>query len=236
MTRGFVLCAACAAAIIAPAHAGDVFGNRGGLKDVYVPVNNWAGFYIGVNAGGAFDASSVSDFGITPEAAGELTVITQKFGSQFTGGGQIGYNFQWGQWVFGIEGDIDASTNLVHYLASIRGRAGYAWADYLIYATGGVGFIGFDHRVTAIDDVGAFRFSNNRNETGFVVGGGIEKKIWGNWSVGVEGLFYSFDKDVSIIAIPTEEGEFAHSSLEPDVWVVRARLNSYLVPAYVPLK
>jgi outer membrane immunogenic protein len=222
--------------MIASALAGDISGARGGLKDVYVPVNNWAGFYIGVNAGGAFDASKVSNLGVTTEEETFL-VSTQKFDSQFIGGGQIGYNFQWGQWVLGIEGDIDASTNLIHYLASVRGRAGYAWADYLIYATGGVGFIGFDHRVTAIEtDVGAVRFSNNKNETGFVVGGGIEKKIWGNWSVGVEGLFYGFDKDVFFTTIPGEPDEFVRSTLEPNVWVVRARLNSYLVPAYVPLK
>ena len=83
---------------------------------VAVPVFTWTGFYVGVNAGYAFDTGNnfngpfaVGPGGTTP--AGVFTPGTGVFPNQnnnrdgFVGGGQVGYNYQIGNIVVGIEAD-----------------------------------------------------------------------------------------------------------------------------------
>src|SRR3990172_5088830 len=63
------------------------------------PAYNWTGFYIGVNGGGGWGRSDWSNAGGTADSnlSGGLV------------GGTIGYNYQAGQAVFGLEGDLDWS-------------------------------------------------------------------------------------------------------------------------------
>src|SRR3984893_1245062 len=62
------------------------------------PVFSWTGFYVGLNAGGAFGNSSWT----TPVGSvGSFSTIGALFG------GQIGGNYQIGQFVIGAEGDFD---------------------------------------------------------------------------------------------------------------------------------
>src|SRR6516225_11393324 len=68
---------------------------------VYVPppVFSWTGFYIGGNLGVAWTRGDLccDDFG-------NSTGISQN--AVFTGGGQVGANYQWNSWVLGVEGDF----------------------------------------------------------------------------------------------------------------------------------
>ena len=66
---------------------------------LYAPIYNWTGFYVGINGGGGWGRSDVSD----PFASGRFNV------SGGLVGGTLGYNYQMGQAVLGIEGDIDWS-------------------------------------------------------------------------------------------------------------------------------
>src|SRR5689334_24093436 len=63
---------------------------------VYAPIFNWTGFYIGVNGGGGFGSSNWDSTGSRDVSGGVI-------------GGTAGYNFQFGQVVAGIEGDVDWS-------------------------------------------------------------------------------------------------------------------------------
>jgi hypothetical protein len=63
-------------------------------------------------------------------------------GDGLIGGHHVGYNWQSGQTVFGLEGDYSANDDFQNYLASIRGRLGWASGRYLFYGTGGVAFSG----------------------------------------------------------------------------------------------
>src|SRR5690348_10241423 len=63
---------------------------------VYAPVFNWTGFYIGINGGGGFGSSNWDSTGSRNVSGGLI-------------GGTVGYNYQFGQVVVGIEGDIDWS-------------------------------------------------------------------------------------------------------------------------------
>ena len=120
----------------------------------------------------------------------------------FTAGGHIGYNWQTPRdIVFGVEGDGDFLDG-TDYLATVRGRLGYAFGPTLVYGTGGGAFIGFS------DDV-----NGKNNDTGWVAGGGIEHKIRENLSVGVEGLYYGFDDNSN------------DNGGDNNFWTARARLT-----------
>jgi outer membrane immunogenic protein len=108
---------------------------------------NWSGAYIGLQVGGGWNDSRWSQIG-------SPTFNTNGSGAVY--GGQIGYNYQFDKYVIGIEGDFAGSSvkgsnqcsttsgsiceTKQDYLASIRGRVGYALDRFLIYGDAGVAF------------------------------------------------------------------------------------------------
>jgi outer membrane immunogenic protein len=110
---------------------------------------DWSGFYIGANGGWG---SSRNCWGIIP--AGGVTIAdgcASRSGGVF--GGQLGYRWQSGQWVFGLEGQGDwadlggrrvsvfnplfQTGTRVDALGLITGQIGYAWNASLFYLKGG---------------------------------------------------------------------------------------------------
>ena len=155
---------------------------------VALPVYNWTGFYIGINGGGGFGRSrwdSTNSF----NTSGGLV------------GGTVGYNYQFGQGVVGLEGDIDwaninGTTNTAcpfgcktsdHWLSTVRGRLGYAADRFMPYVTGGAAF--GDIRASTPGFAGA----NNTN-AGWTVGAGLEFAIAGNWTAKAEYLYVNLGK------------------------------------------
>ena len=110
-----------------------------GAPHSVVSYYNWTGFYAGVNAGYGWGSSDWS----APAAS-----IKPK---GFLAGGTLGYNWQSGAIVYGIEGDFDWSDvkasvacagvltceTSSSWLATFRGRVGYAFDRWLPYVTGG---------------------------------------------------------------------------------------------------
>jgi outer membrane immunogenic protein len=146
----------------------------------YPPIYNWTGFYAGVNGGYGWGSTNWSALGSSFDVKGGLF------------GGQVGYNWQFGQFVYGLEGDIDwtdisGSTNCFgltcqtknSWLGTVRGRVGYAWDRFMPYFTGGAAF--GDIKAT----VPAFVSSSSTN-VGWTVGGGVEGAIAGNWTAKVD--------------------------------------------------
>jgi opacity protein-like surface antigen len=76
-------------------------------------VHNWTGFYIGGHLGAA---RSKLKTGALVSEAGEPDEITTENDTGLIAGGQLGYNWQAGQWVFGLEGDLG-------YLGTKTGRS-----------------------------------------------------------------------------------------------------------------
>jgi len=157
----------------------------------YIPVPqvyNWTGFYVGVNGGGAFGNSNWTD-PVAP-ATGNFAV------DGFLLGGTAGANYQMGSFVFGVEGDWDwANMNATTFnncgvgcetksdwLATVRGRAGWAWDRVLVYGTGGAAFANVQAAA------GALPFSSS-TQTGWTAGAGIEYAFAPNWTAKVEYLF-----------------------------------------------
>jgi outer membrane immunogenic protein len=169
------------------------------------PAANWAGWYIGAHAGAAWQKTDVNtnsgfveccySFYPNPNASFSKT--------GFIGGGQLGYNWQHGNFVFGLEGDISglssrASSSFATYavengtysskmrwLSTVRGRFGLAVGDTMAYMTAGVAFGGVRNTV----DYGFARYSSSKTKTGWTVGGGVEHMLNRNWTIGLEGLF-----------------------------------------------
>jgi outer membrane immunogenic protein len=148
----------------------------------------------------------------------------------FMGGGQLGYNAQAGRLVFGVEGDFDGLTgrrgqttvfslpptglttgstvtvrNEVNpeWVATLRGRAGFALDRMLIYGTGGAAFADLRNRAsftyapvvtsavsTANSGVTFGPYSNggsgSSTRTGWTAGGGVEFLAAPNITIGAE--------------------------------------------------
>lgn len=195
-----LLGALLAIATIGPASAADM-----AVKAKPMPVAevwNWTGFYVGLNAGSAWSdnsrnystpfttpgnvfANCASPAGFAPlviaPGANPFDISSGCGGSNsFIGGGQIGYNWQAGTWVFGLEADgawqslVERSftrfgnsntpnspfgsvaTDTAFFkseatgLGTFRGRVGYAPGPWMIYGTGGLAVGGVKHTVTEI--------------------------------------------------------------------------------------
>jgi outer membrane immunogenic protein len=149
----------------------------------YLPFT-WTGAYAGASGGYGWTTSGGLD------ATGGF------------GGGQIGYNFQTGNLVFGIEGDIagaDISQTGIMVqgmpfttafttdtLASLRGRAGLAYNSWLFYGTVGAGWT-HDRISTTIQGV---PFSSDQWLSGWTAGAGVEWAFAPNWSTKFEYQHY----------------------------------------------
>jgi outer membrane immunogenic protein len=166
---------------------------------------NWSGCYIGGHAGAGWARTEWNNTADTA-AFGDLSPgegFTQT-NSGFVGGGQLGCNYQVNQWVFGIEGTFagtsiegdltnnvfgtgldDVFTTKINSVATVVGRLGYAWDNWLLYAKGG--YAGADVEFSVSDVVG---ITGSGSETtwhnGWTVGAGLEYGLTPNWILGVE--------------------------------------------------
>jgi outer membrane immunogenic protein len=188
-----------------------------------VPLFTWTGFYIGVNAGVVWSDSNNDAIFVPPGTFGPgtgnffVTGVGGNNDATFTGGGQIGYNYQAGAWVFGIEADLQWAdmnnnnnfntgfvavglpagfvfanfNNGIEWWGTVRGRLGYAWDRTLIYATGGFAYGGGggNNFCGGI----AFGCGGDDTRTGWTVGGGLEYAFTNNWTVKIEGLYVNLD-------------------------------------------
>jgi outer membrane immunogenic protein len=155
---------------------------------VVAPAFSWTGFYIGLNGGGGFGRSAWDRTGSFNTSGGLV-------------GGTIGYNYQIGQTVVGIEGDIDwadinGTTNNAcalgcktsdSWLSTVRGRLGYAADRFMPYITGGAAF--GDIKASTPGFAGA-----NSDRAGWTLGAGLEFAVAQNWSVKAEYLYVDLGK------------------------------------------
>jgi outer membrane immunogenic protein len=181
---------------------------------IFVPGFSWTGFYAGINGGYGFGSSDWSGFGTSNDPSGGLVGLT------------AGYNWQSGALVFGLEGDIDwtdlkdSNTSLAcptgcetknSWLATVRGRLGYAMDRWMPYVTGGL----------AIGDVRASQAgiaSVSETNAGWTVGAGIETAFAPRWSAKLEYLYVDLGDVNCAACAPASNVDFsAH--------LVRAGLN-----------
>ena len=157
------------------------------------------------------------------------------------GGGQIGYNWQVNQFVLGFEADavgsglkgssatasrtvgapifavpvtqtVTLDSGRIDWMASFRGRAGFAVNQALFYVTGGAAVAEFGgSRTTLVNGpgidipAGTFTATNGGSSTrwGWTVGGGIEWAFNQNWSVAGEYRHTDFGNRAQTFDIPS---------------------------------
>lgn len=169
---------------------------------------NWSGFYAGVQGGYAWGDRDITVPGFpAPPAA-------RKFSYDSDGwllGGQVGVNWQMGQWVLGAEADLAwtgvdgrltpaaaalpgnvtgaSESHDMKWLGTLRGRLGFAVDSFLFYGTGGLAFAKIDG--TAVFRTGGTTFgaSDSNTHTGWTLGAGVEAGLTENISVKAEYLY-----------------------------------------------
>src|SRR5262249_35583280 len=107
--KKLAICVIAVAGLIGtPVLAADIAAKAPSPLPAPPPVFSCAGLYIGLHAGGAFDNKVTEEpTGLFSGFAGAPLLATSTNQSGFTGGGQIGYNWQFDNLVVGIEGDFN---------------------------------------------------------------------------------------------------------------------------------
>jgi outer membrane immunogenic protein len=207
-----------------------------------VPVYTWSGCHVGGTAGtswGTSNRTAVCNTAV-PNAAG--LPITNDFSlSGFIGGFDVGCDWQWGVWVFGVEGDWSATnkegqafgiapfnTSNIHetqerWLATARGRIGWTvWDKTMVYATGGGAWAKVDSSTWRIGDPIAIKSFNTHQRSGWVVGVGAEYALGYGWSARGEYLYADFGTHTG-----AGTGPFAGDATDARLFdhIVRAGLN-----------
>ena len=163
------------------------------------PPPTWTGFYIGANAGGAWDPTG--GFNTNCAAAGDCTSAQTTLGG-VAGGLQAGYNYQLGLIVLGAEGTFSGSslrgsylaadgvntlTTSADYFGTVTGKFGVAVGSLLLYGKGGAAWTHTNQN--DYNAAESLTFTSNYWQTGWTVGGGGEYAFSPNWSVRVEYAF-----------------------------------------------
>ena len=119
----------------------------------------------------------------------------------------------------------------IDYFATVRGRVGFVNNNVLYYGTGGAALGHVNETVGAnftLAATGAFDTSKTSADMiGWVVGGGIEAAIWGNWSAKAEYLFMDLGNISNTLVVPSQAGTFITTSTVKDN-IFRAGVNYHL--------
>jgi outer membrane immunogenic protein len=168
---------------------------------VFTAAYDWSGFYIGANGGWAQERTCET---LTNGALGVPVAPVQtgcSTGSGAVVGGQYGYRWQTGAFVFGVEAQGDWSNlkganasqvnglftyqSKVDALGLFTGQAGYAWNNALFYVKGGA-VVAADKYNRSSTVTGIVFDQTSETRLGGVAGAGIEYGFARNWSVALE--------------------------------------------------
>jgi outer membrane immunogenic protein len=193
---------------------------------------SWTGFYVGAHLGYGRSEVDWANVSLTGEPV-------HNDARGFVGGGQIGYNWQTGNIVFGVEGTL-SRTNVddnyrsvinpaavtystdINWIGTVAGRLGFASGPALVYVKAGwaTANVELSGRQTAIND--SFSLDDRRN--GWVVGGGFEYLFTRNLSLGVE---YNFNDlgSASYVGLTRLALPYTIRDADVEIHTVTARLN-----------
>jgi opacity protein-like surface antigen len=213
---------------------------------------SWTGCYAGLHAGGAWGDRDLTDpvqlvqdqISMAPVTTGVTTVTTSA--SSWLLGGQIGCNYQFApHWVIGAEADASATRlrgnaavvlplgfsgeqagvgSRAELIPSFTGRVGYAWDTWLLYVKGGYARIENNYSVIGTFQGTAFDFEGSDLRSGWVVGAGVERALWGPWSLRLEYSYYDFGTSSAVMSESTL-GLTGPINVKQTVQAVRLGLN-----------
>jgi outer membrane immunogenic protein len=209
--RRLALALVATAALTQLASAADLPAKAYTKAPAMVAAYDWTGFYIGGNLGygwGRVDMTNRGPSTFFAPVGGSDTISSRGF----VGGGQIGYNWQMGQLVTGVELMLDGAdmrqTNTsiffpfsdtwradVTALFSATGRIGFDAGGWLPYVKGGFATGRVRTAMTTLPNVTA---ESANWHSGWTLGVGFEYMLTRNWTLGAEYDYYGLSsKDVS---------------------------------------
>jgi outer membrane immunogenic protein len=238
-----------------------------GVRPLYRPVAvagfSWTGFYIGGNIGAGWGTKEfeqtipLSGIGAalgSPVALPTLVSDGSHTVNGFLGGGQVGYNYQWGPTVWGVEfqgegADLKGKGNCglvalfncsskVDGILTVAGRFGLTWDHTLIYVKGGgawahdkydVNLLGLSFAFPGIVSIQPASTSEWRS--GWMIGTGVEQSIFGNWSAKIEYNYMDFGthdylfRTVSVPAAPVINGVLDRFDVTQRIHLIKFGVN-----------
>ena len=209
----------------------------------------WSGCYAGVQAGGGFGQTGLSDTHRlrAPETSDTIDI------NGHTLGAQIGCDYQFTpNWVVGIEGaaaggNIGGSTGFAltvipgdtatfkettDFLTSVTGRVGYAWDRWLLYGKGGAAWAG--NRYSAFDAIAIYDFEGLETRLGWTAGAGIEWALWNDWSLKLEYDYYGFGTR-SLTFINANNANTGPENISQTIQIIKLGLNFHVAPSAAPV-
>ncbi len=191
------------------------------------PVWSWTGFYIGAHAGAGWGTTE-STLDTYPGIVGIIGLpLAQNSRSGFLGGGQLGYDFQSGWAVLGVQADLAgldvkgttlcldvfSCTAKSHWLATATGRIGGVVSDRsLVYIKGGGAWLNTTHSVnvppiTALGGGlnGFSGVSTDSTTAGWLLGFGAEYAFSPNWRGFIEYDYLDFGSKSIAFNLPMAE-------------------------------
>jgi len=226
-------------AFAAPAAAADLAA-RPYVKAPPAPIAvayDWSGFYIGANGGWGssqkcWEAVAPTIPLIGPEGCHDAT--------GGTAGGQIGYRWQAGTWVFGLEGQGnwadfrgshvstlfpgDRLDSRIDAFGLFTGQIGYAANNVLFYVKGGAAVTADRFRIFDVPTGLVVATTGDDTRWGASVGTGIEFGFAPNWTAGVE-YNHLFMQDRTHTFVDTTGAFIAAERIRQDVDLVTVRVN-----------
>lgn len=227
------------------------------MNEGFAPFS-WTGFYFGASSGygigGDSNVNSKGQLGanIANIATGARPGSVDLQRNGFMGAAQVGYNWQKGSIVYGLEADIAftniddkrdfvtpqiatglAQSNIVkselEYLGTVRGRLGYASDRTLLYGTAGLAYGGTRASFDMFAPSGVRQFTDSASDAkfGYAVGAGVEYAVTDHFTLKTEYLYYRLEKEklnVSAIAGTGVAGGY-DSSFRNDAHLLRVGLN-----------
>jgi outer membrane immunogenic protein len=193
-------------AALVSANAADLAVKAPVYKAPIVVPFSWTGFYAGIQGGGGWGRESWQDNNLAPDFSANGGIF----------GGQAGYRYQMGQFVFGVEGAgawagltdtvstttgaAPSETFKVQSLYSATGQVGLAFDRWLPYVKGGWG--GASTNLSFQNTLATA--SQSQSSSGWVAGGGLDYAITNNIIVGVE--YDHYDLNFSDFTAPASNG------------------------------
>jgi len=226
-----------ALSLTAPASAADLAARPyTKAPPMIAAIYDWSGFYIGAN-GGWGSSRKCWDFlpvagGVAPEGCHDAT--------GGVAGGQIGYRWQTGGWVFGLEGQGDwanlrgsrvsifdpavTTHSKIDAFGLFTGQVGYAWNNALLYVKGGAAVTADHFNFTSTATGALAATTGDQTRWGGTVGVGAEFGFAPNWSVGVEYDHLFMQDKTSTFTTPAGVF-FGTERIRQDVDLITARVN-----------
>jgi len=178
------------------------------------PAVSWTGFYVGGQLGYGLAGVRPNDADVVALFGPGLTYSNPEPARGVLGGVTIGYNYQFGRWVAGLEGDFSGSDvkgdfngvapgpvtvhlgARLNWLATARARLGYTVGPALVYATGGAAFARISGDDTNVVPGATFFSTDANTHSGWAAGGGVEYAITRQLSAKVEGLYAGLSEEL----------------------------------------